>query len=202
MLIAFDLDDTLVPEMDFVRSAYREIARRHGWHMLPAMMTARTPAEAFDSTGLPIGEALEIYRTHTPDIRLPWQSLYTLESLRLQGHTLALVTDGRSVTQRHKIEALGLSRWIRPDDIYISEEWGSGKADGSALADLMRRHPGETQCVYVGDNPEKDIEAPRRLGWKTVILLDKGDNIHPQRFDGFSPDAVVHSLTELTMLEC
>lgn len=85
MTVIFDLDDTLYAEMEFVRSAYREIARKHGRELLGPMLDAPSPREAFDSTGLPIGELLPIYRNHFPDIRLPWQSLYTLASLKIEG---------------------------------------------------------------------------------------------------------------------
>ena len=81
MVVIFDLDDTLYPEMEFVRSAYRVVARRYGSQLLPPMLAAPTPREAFDSTGLPIEEVLELYRSHRPDIRLPWQSLYVMSVL-------------------------------------------------------------------------------------------------------------------------
>lgn len=199
-LIAFDLDDTLFPEMDFVRSAYRSIASRYGLGLLPAMMTAFTPREAFDSTGLPSDTVISHYRKHRPDIRLPWQSLHALATLRNAGHIIALVTDGRSVTQRNKIEALGLGRFVESDDIYISEEFGHPKTDGEAFRSLMMRHPGEA-CIYVGDNPAKDFAAPRSLGWITLCLLDSGQNIHPQEFAGYRiaelPDLTIRSLMEI-----
>lgn len=204
MVVAFDLDDTLVPEMDYVRSAYRAIARRHGAHLLPPMLAAASPAEAFDSTGLPIETCLDIYRNHCPDIRLPWQSLYTLAWLKNCGHTLALITDGRSSTQRAKIEALGLTRFIAPENIYISEEFGEGKATGAAMRHLMRSHPGE-RCAYIGDNPDKDFGAANSLGWFTVCLLDSGQNIHAQNFesvaDAMQPEVIIRCLTEICGLK-
>lgn len=186
MVIVFDLDDTLYPEMEFVRSAYRAIARRYGAALLSSMMVARGPREAFDSTGLPIGEVLGIYRTHIPDIRLPAMSLYVLSALKRAGHTLGLVTDGRSVTQRHKIDALGLVRFVRGDLIMISEEIGSTKVSGEAFRIIMERTGGEGPYVYVGDNPEKDFVAPNSLGWMTVMFCrgGNGENI-------FNPDISV-----------
>lgn len=205
MLIAFDLDDTLFPEMEYVRSAYRAIARRYGRELLPAMMSACTPAEAFDSTGLPIDELLGIYREHIPDIRLPWDSLYLLASLRNAGHTFAVVTDGRSVTQRHKFEALGLGRFVDADRaLMISEEVGESKTGGKAFRLLEERYGSETPKIYVGDNPAKDFRTPGMMGWTTVCLLDKGENIHLQDFEGADaydlPDIKIHSLYELTSL--
>ncbi|MDE5988443.1 MAG: HAD family hydrolase [Duncaniella sp.] len=186
MVIVFDLDDTLFPEMEFVRSAYRAIARRYGAGLLPAMMSAASPREAFDSTGLPVEDLLGLYRTHVPDIRLPWMSLYVLSCLSRAGHVLGLVTDGRSVTQRHKIEALGLSRFMRPDLIMVSEEIGSGKLSGDAFRIIMGRTVGEGPYVYIGDNPEKDFVAPNALGWLTVGYGRGGNGENIFSYDSLS----------------
>lgn len=200
MVIAFDLDDTLFPEIEFVRSAYREIARKYGWGLLDAMVCAPTPSEGFGSTGLAPEVFLPIYRGHHPDISLPMASLYSLTLLKNAGHTLALVTDGRTVTQTNKIKALGLQRFINDEDIFISESLGHEKTDGEAFKRLMERHPGE-RYFYVGDNPEKDFQMPRILGWHTVCLLDSGQNIHQQRLEmtdeGSCPEWTIRSLYEL-----
>lgn len=195
-VVVFDLDDTLFPEVEYVLSAYKAIARRHGLDLLGPMMAAGSPAEAFDSTGLPIGEVLEIYRTHRPDIRLPWSSLYTLALLHNAGYRLGLVTDGRSITQRHKIEALGLERFIEPQMMFVSEEVGEEKTGGKAFRHIMDMNPG-ARYIYVGDNPAKDIDTPLSLGWLPVILLDAGRNIHPQNLNVSQGAVVVRCLTEL-----
>lgn len=199
-VVAFDLDDTLFPEIEYVRSAYRAIASCYGLHLLPAMLAAPTPREAFDSTGLPADIVLGLYRSHKPDIRLPWQSLHALALLHNSGHHLAIVTDGRTITQQNKIDALGLGRFVAPENIFISESFGHPKTDGEAFRLLMRSHPGE-RCVYVGDNPDKDFRMPRSLGWLTVCVLDSGQNIHPQqlsaRSDDELPDLTVRSLAEI-----
>lgn len=191
MVVIFDLDDTLYPEMEFVRSAYRAVARRYGSHLLPPMLAAPTPREAFDSTGLPIGELLELYRSHRPDIRLPWQSLYVLHGLARSGHVLGLVTDGRSLTQRHKIEALGLARFMHLDLMIISEEIGAEKLSGEAFRIIMERTSGNGPYVYVGDNPEKDFVAPNRLGWLTVGYRrgGNGENISPYDADSVAEES-------------
>lgn len=206
MVVVFDLDDTLFPEMDYVRSAYREIARRYGWKYLDMMLSAANPREAFDVTGLPVDEELRIYRTHRPDIALPWQSLYTLAALRNKGHKLGVVTDGRSLTQRHKIEALRLDRFVRPDMIFISEEVGSGKTSGESFRRIMTEYGDSEQYIYVGDNPEKDFVAANGLGWLTICLLGgaDGNNLFSQDFTLFPeeklPKLTIRCLTELLQI--
>ncbi len=203
MVVVFDLDDTLYPEMEYVRSAYRAIARYHGQGLLKRMLEAPTPRAAFDSTGIDIDKVLDIYRNHMPDIKLPWQSLYVLARLSNMGCQLGLVTDGRSVTQRNKIRSLGLCRFMRHDLIMISEEIGSEKISGVAMSEIMRLTPGEVGYIYVGDNPAKDFLAGRRLGWTTVCLMNggRGENLFSQNIgqipDEYKPDFVVDSLLEL-----
>lgn len=203
MTVIFDLDDTLYAEMEFVRSAYREIARKHGRELLGPMLAAPSPREAFDSTGLPIGELLPIYRNHFPDIRLPWQSLYTLASLKNRGHRLGIITDGRSLTQRNKIRALGLERFMEEELIFISEELGCDKISGRSFERVMELCGDGERYMYVGDNPMKDFVPGNRLGWETVCLINgaKGENLFSQDFSLVAkenrPKCCVDSLTQL-----
>lgn len=203
MTVIFDLDDTLCAEMEFVRSAYREIARKYGRELLGPMMSAPSPREAFDSTGLLIGELLSIYRNHYPDIRLPWESLYTLASLKNRGHRLGLITDGRSLTQRNKIRALGLERFMEEELIFISEEVGCEKISGRSFERVMELCGKGGRYMYVGDNPMKDFLPGNRLGWDTVCLINgaKGENLFSQDFnavaDAYWPKCCVDSLLQL-----
>lgn len=200
MVVAFDLDDTLYHEMEYVRSAYRAIARKYGAHLLPLMTKASTPADAFASTGVDIKLLLDIYRNHYPDIQLPMASLYTLSLLRNRGVTLALITDGREGTQSRKITALGLDKMIDEDLIYISEKFGEKKLTGGAMRKIMNKCPDDIY-VYVGDNPEKDFVRGNELGWITVCLKASEDNIFPQNFveisSEYHPRLIIHNLYEM-----
>ncbi len=200
-VICFDLDDTLYKEIDFLKSAYREIAlraaqgdRRLADRAYTEMLQAyKDGCNAFlrlnEWLGLtiPVVDYLAMYRTHRPDIYLEEDVVATLDALKTAGHTIALITDGRSVQQRNKMAALGLNRWIDDGDIVISEEIGSEKPAEANYRWVMERHPEAERFVYVGDNPAKDFIAPNRLGWTSVCLIDNGENIHPQRFDDALP---------------
>ena len=202
-VICFDLDDTLYKEIDFLKSAYREIAlhaaqddQQLADKAYCVMLQAyKGGANAFlrlnELLGVetPVSAYLAMYRTHRPDIHLEEDVVAALDALKTAGCTMALITDGRSVQQRNKIAALGLNRWIADGDIVISEEIGSEKPDEANYRRIMNRHPDTDRFVYIGDNPKKDFIAPNRLGWTTVCLLDNGENIHPQRFDDTPPQA-------------
>ncbi len=220
-VICFDLDDTLYKEVDYLKSAYKEIASyaagRCGADSTLEIELAKkgflVMLEAFREGGnafselneylgldLPVKDYLAIYRQHVPNLQLSDEVTHVLSELKKDGCVLGLITDGRSVQQRHKIEALGLECYFSNENIIISEEFGSEKPSEANYRYFMEHYPQSTQFVYVGDNPLKDFITPNMLGWKTICLLDDGRNIHPQDFSGLDknqPNVKVHSLKEL-----
>ena len=191
-VLVFDLDDTLYKEIDFLRSAY--------WYIATILATGHEPQFVFDemmsayyrhdnvfkriiSDFCPnesVEHLLSAYRNHFPHITLSPQTERTLCRLS-ELHTLAIITDGRSVTQRNKISALRLERFFRDADILISEETGYEKPSEQPFVMLMDKYPHCSYC-YIGDNTSKDFIAPNKLGWNTICLKDNGQNIHPQDF--------------------
>ncbi len=220
-LVAFDLDDTLYKEIDYLQSAYHEIAvyaamnagrdLSEGERVYEEMLRAyRNRGNAFQrlnealNAHTPVDTYLQMYRSHRPDIHLDPETTEMLDALSIAGCTLALITDGRSLQQRNKIAALRLDRWMTDADIVISEEIGSEKPDEANYCRLMELHPDTARFVYVGDNPKKDFLAPNKLGWTTICLLDNGMNIHPQRFEEltsqYQPQHRISNLSELMRL--
>lgn len=193
VVVAFDLDDTLCKEVDFVDSAFRAIAcKLKGYGVAPeeslaamrgAFISGKNPINAITdnfNVGLSEKQLVEIYRTHVPDISLDKPTEDMLAKMVANGYELALVTDGRSVTQRNKIESLGLGRYVSDDNIFISEETGFDKTNPSNFEALQERYGNGCCFFYVGDNPAKDFLHPNKLGWITVCLVDDGRNIHSQ----------------------
>lgn len=199
-VVAFDLDDTLFSELDFLKSGYRAVAAfvqplladsslRTGDDIYSAMLSAyKSGVNAFsllagqatvDSSEF-INRCVETYRYHTPQIA-PYDGVIDmLGQLSGKGIRLAIITDGRSRTQRNKIAALGLERFFPPENILISEEIGEEKTGIAPWQYLVHRYPNASRFVYVGDNPAKDFIMPRSLGWLTIGLRDSGSNIHQQ----------------------
>ena len=210
-VVCFDLDDTLYKEIDYLKSAYREIAGYAAEHchgcsapvsvlahkayevMLAAYREGDNAFEAlnkFLGLNLPASDYLYIYRNHKPKIALSEDVVRMLDTLKVKGVRIGLITDGRSVQQRNKIEALGLSRWMDDEDMVISEEFGSEKPALANYTYFMERYPECHDFTYVGDNLKKDFIAPNALGWLTVCLKDDGRNIHRQDFLSFAEEAV------------
>lgn len=186
--IVFDLDDTLVKEIDYLRSAFREIAALADANKATLFddMFAwyKNKEDVFGNlcksyAHLDVASLKKMYRNHYPDFGDVAEMRQLLLDLKAQGHFLGLITDGYSITQRNKIKALDIERLF--DHIVISEEFGSEKPHEANFAQFERF--GTREYIYIGDNLEKDFVTPNRLGWKTVCLNDDGHNIHAQDFN-------------------
>ena len=199
-VVAFDLDDTLYKEVDYLKSAFKEIARTMDvndssqdvydllWNV---WCNDGDPfAELITHYGLNVqkDDLINFYRQHQPLISLDPIAKRVLSELKDKGAILCLITDGRSVTQRNKIHALGLHQYIENDNIIISEEIGYDKLSSNPFDIIDLKYPNATK-YYVGDNPQKDFYWPHRLGWKTICLQDDGRNIHPQSVASISQPA-------------
>ncbi len=196
LCVVFDLDDTLYKEIDYLKSAYRFIANqletRH-WSaeriyntMLDEYYNGRDAFAVVKSIfgiDTPTETLLQWYRTHIPNIALPEDSKNLLDHLRDKDIPIGILTDGRSITQRNKIKALGLNRYMPEHNVAISEEFGSEKPAEKNYRYFESLYPEVENFIYIGDNPRKDFITPNRLGWKTVGLLDDGHNIHKQEVE-------------------
>ena len=218
-VVVFDLDDTLYKEIDFLKSGYRKIAEFVGrqinvptnviYYNLLAWYGKKENAfenlNQYYGINYPIKEYLDIYRYHQPNILLDDDIKETLNKLKEAGVIMGIITDGREITQRQKVEALRLEEWIPMDNVLINEDNKYFKPNHWSFDRMMlkcyERFPNENlKFYYVGDNTEKDFLAPNGLGWETVCLEDDGRNIHQQIFDvsnEYLPKCRIKSLVEL-----
>lgn len=187
MVVVFDLDDTLYKEIDYKNSGFNAVCT---WinnvysldltielKRILASNTIDILGEFCKSAGLQpsVKETLLwVYRLHRPSIQLEPGVSKFLNELEANWQA-AILTDGRSVSQRLKLKALDLTHL----PIYISEDYDSFKPCPKRFELIMSEMPAR-RYVYVGDNLEKDFIAPNQLGWTTVCLRDNGSNIHKQ----------------------
>lgn len=207
--IVLDLDDTLYWELDFLKSAFQEIALHIGQDnglyekMLTLYKAKENVFEFLERTyAFPIGKALGMYRNHFPNIILHDGAIELLNLCEKNNYKMGLLTDGRSVTQRNKIKALNIEHYF--SKIIISEEFGSTKPN---LANyeifLEEEKQGNCQFYYIADNPSKDFISANQLGWVTICLIGNEKNIHPQSFDFnnvFLPKFKVRNFKEIINL--
>lgn len=195
-VVVFDLDDTLYKEIDYLKSAYREISKyieciypqseRNVCELYECLLGLyHSGANVFEELEKSLGinikkdQLLHIYREHKPNIQLTNGAEELLYVLHRKNIKLGIITDGRSISQRNKINALGLFDFIDDEDIKISQEIGVAKPAPDAYLYFMQHYP-NAEYWYIGDNVNKDFFTPNKLGWTTVCLLDNGDNIHKQ----------------------
>ena len=120
-------------------------------------------------------ECLEAYREQIPEIMLYDGVVDLILELKSRGIKVGIITDGRVSGQKRKLQALGLDKLI--DDIIITDELGGTqfrKPCDIAFRIIKRRWrlPFE-QMVYVGDNAEKDFQAPNQLVMRSVFFRNK-----------------------------
>ena len=184
--VAFDIDDTLYLERDYVRSGFAAVSQwiqRHlgisgfleaAWlqfeagrrgHIFEAVLRSR--GFAYDAAL--IQQMVEIYRNHRPDIRLEPDASRFFNEQHSPAVRFAVVTDGPLASQRRKAEALRLHEWAAPIILTASRGPRFHKPSAEAFAEVQRTLALEGRaCCYVADNPSKDFAGPKSLGWFTV----------------------------------
>ncbi|TDQ31158.1 putative hydrolase of the HAD superfamily [Zeaxanthinibacter enoshimensis] len=210
-LIVFDLDDTLYNEIDFLRSAYELIAKKirpDEWKLLFSSMFSRYRCgkDVFEwlsaTYGCEKNDLLKMYRYHKPDISLFDGAEQLLKDIRKNGGSLGILTDGRSLTQRNKIEALGITEFFK--QIIISEEIGTEKPNRRNF-DVFETNEGFNKYYYIADNFKKDFLSPNQLSWTTIGLIDNGKNIHKEGYkymeeERLRPHYLVGSFHEIRII--
>ncbi|MFV0173154.1 HAD family hydrolase [Empedobacter falsenii] len=207
--IIFDLDDTLMYEIDFLKSAYKEIStlvdKENQEELFKLMLIKYHEGEnVFDFlinnyTNFSKEQLLQMYRNHFPNVSLNEGADDLLKKIKSKGYKLGLITDGRSVTQRNKLKALKIEDLF--DKIIVSEEFGSTKPDERNFKIFLENDIEE--YYYIADNTKKDFVTPNKLGWTSICILNKGFNIHKQDFNldqQFLPQLKINSLNELLKL--
>lgn len=215
MIIVFDLDDTLYPEITYVRSGFRAVAHwaesKYGWPRADSYNRMCSILESqgrgqifniwFESQGITptrhlIARAISEYRHHNPTIVLPEENLLILRQLRTRA-PLYMVTDGHKIVQAKKVETLNVHDLF--ERIYLTSRYGRSASKPSPRCfELIRRREKTTwdKLVYIGDNPAKDFVTLNQLGCQTIRVMT-GEHAEDLAQPGFDAIARVKTLQEL-----
>lgn len=193
MIICFDLDDTLYPELEYVKSGFKAI----GIYLNDNYITEKSPVDISNSliqimnhTGRGkvidtylkeqriyskklVKSCVSIYRKHYPTIKLNEDVLECLEKLKIH-YQLYLVTDGNLSAQRQKIKALKLHKYFKKT--IPTHQYGvkCSKPSTCVFKKICTWEGVEySDLVYVGDNPNKDFINLKKLG-STTIRINQG----------------------------
>lgn len=216
--VVFDLDDTLYLERDYVRSGflyiadllskYIDVSQGEIFSYLWDLFLQGEKGNLFDQClqhypslqeKVTVNELVTAYREHVPAIEIFPPLKKWLEKNREKFY-LGIISDGPLKSQQAKVERLGVKNII--PDIILTDQWGREfwKPNPYSFEILSAQWglQGE-QLIYIGDNPEKDFLAPKRMGWRTVRLKIQGQlNCHKRPLTAeAAPDYEVFSIEHL-----
>jgi len=209
--LVLDLDDTLYKEYDYQTSGLKyveeQVLKLYDVDLRGKLLELRDRGvndiflELTNILNIPSSikdSFLMMYRYHKPNIALTLGANKFIESALHNFGKVVILTDGRSISQRLKLESLSLLKI----PVFISEEWNSTKPDNKRFVVIMEKYSNCTQFCYIADNPSKDFIAPNILGWKTIGLRNTGKNIHIQKNSpnkDFNPDKWVENLADIIL---
>ena len=123
-----------------------------------------------------------------------------LAELHKRGKRLVAFGDGRQKAAENFLGWLGIRKYF--SSVTMSERLGIEKPDFRVFGYMLRilgTSPGES--VYIGDNPERDIEPAKRSGMHAILYVPPERNRKRTPWRNYSaecrPDATIHSLKEL-----
>jgi len=216
MVIVFDMDDTLFPECEFVRSGFQEVDRYlqkelsinnffvRAWEKFTSGNRGfifNQVLNDIDYDGdviILVKELVEVYREHMPSIDLYQDARWALEYYS-KIVPLVLLSDGYFQTQKNKAASLEIDVYFK--QYYFTDEWGPKCWKPSTFAFEKVQNDFNllsNDFVYISDNPAKDFVAPNQLGWDSICIKRKygeyrGVNIPSNG----KPRATISSLFEL-----
>lgn len=219
--ILFDLDDTLYPEITFVKSGFKAVAAylcQHCQYLdcteqylldkLLLYLQSYGRGKTFDyllrdldlSIDHYIPLLIYIYRTHVPDIKLYPNVVSILQNLKHKGFSLGIITDGMASVQRRKIEALKLEKLL--DLVICTDEigrhyWKPSPIPYKIALDYLNTKP--VEAVYVGNDITKDFAGANAINMHTIqvkhadIMVQEDECIN----ETFKAKHVIYELQEI-----
>lgn len=187
MILIFDLDDTLYPEITFVKSGFKAVSsllqidygldKDLTYRELMRYYKLNGRGKIFDSilkdnkiySKKMIRKCISTYRLHKPNIQLYDEAKQFLKKCH---SPLYLVTDGNKAVQKNKLAALDISSYFKR--IFITHQYGIDKAKPSLYCfELIRSLEmcDWDDIIYVADDPTKDFIALNSKGSKTIRVL-------------------------------
>jgi putative hydrolase of the HAD superfamily len=214
MVLVFDLDDTLYPEITFVKSGFKAVAdylqinygcnKDEVYHYTLQLLKKNGRGEIFNDvlkkyelySNQLVKKCIRIYRLHKPHIELCAEAVKCLK--RFSHFPVYIVTDGNKIVQANKVKALQLQNFVK--HIYITYRHGLKYSKPSPYCFKLIAKKEKTsfdKIIYIGDNPVKDFIGIKPLGFKTVRLL-QGNFKDVKADDEHEAHITIRNLNELT----
>lgn len=211
--VIFDLDGTLLNRdasvQDFIEHQYERLSN-HLSHIPKYIYTKRfielddhgyvwkdiVYSQLIDElaiTSLTAEELLNDYLLEFRNHCIPFSHLLEmLDELKNQGLRLGIITNGFGDFQYNNIKALGIENYF--EAILISEWEGIKKPNPEIFARALSKLQVEPEeSMFVGDHPENDVEAAKKLGMVGVWKKDSA-------WDVPTADYTIDDLMEMPLL--
>lgn len=215
-VIVFDLDDTLYPEITFVRSGLRAVAsvlessgqatKEEALQVLEETLERDGRGRVFDTAikelrlrNVSVRSLVSVYRGHSPQISLDRESIQTLRlANELSRGDVYLVTDGNRLVQRRKVAALELESYFRK--IFYTRDYGlAAEKPSCAVFERIQKLSSKpiSNFTFVGDDPTKDFECVLSHGGQ-AIRIRRGRLSGHHSFDRLQAQ---HQVTEISEVQ-
>ena len=213
--LIFDLDDTLYYEKEYVLGALKEVAyylgNKYGENAEKLYIRMKEILEKLgrgkifniiceeNNFNEDIKQLVDMYRNSKPKLELYDDSKEFLSWARREGYKLGIITDGCSKVQWNKIKDLDIEELV--DKIIVTDDLGKEfwKPHKKSYLDMIKWFDiNKNECMYIGDNPNKDFIGARELGIETArIIREKGDHITTFLEKEYEADSNIVNLLEL-----
>jgi len=214
--IVFDLDDTIVSELQYIKSGYHHIANvlitKLGIpedKIFSDLMVLFTESNkrVFNRLLYKYGEdfgnefimyLVDEYRNHLPQIELYDDVIPCINQLKSKGLKVAIITDGYANAQKQKLKAVNAYEIF--DEIIITDEYGRlfWKPHPKAFEEMSKRLKVELkEMIFIGDNPEKDFNISKIYPIKTVRIYRDGIYQRKKYLDDIKEMFAIHSLSQV-----
>lgn len=186
MILVFDLDDTLYPEIHYVYSGFESVSKmiedsfgldkKDTYAELIEILKKFGRGKVFDifleRRGIRnksnVKKCISTYRSHNPKIKLFEEAKLILENYKNQ---IYLVTDGNKIVQARKIKQLNIEHYFKK--IFITHRYGikNSKPSLYCFEKIKKIEKVDWKDIcYVGDNPNKDFVSLNRKGALTIRI--------------------------------
>jgi len=214
MILIFDLDDTLYPELEYVKSGLFAVSKHFSlkfkldqisiYNEMIIDLLDNGRGLIFNNflikndiyTKKNLYKCISIYRKHNPKINLYPEAVNCLNELK--DYIKYLITDGNIIVQRQKIKALNIKnnfkktiptyqyglKYSKPSTLCFEKIMNWEKCDPSNM-------------IYIGDNPNKDFVNIKKLGIKTIRVLT-GNYKNLKLSKNFEAEITIRNLNFLT----
>ncbi|MDI4650321.1 HAD family hydrolase [Cohnella hashimotonis] len=214
--IIFDLDDTLIPERQYIESGYKYIANIISFKLgKNSFELYHLLIELFEENSQKVFnrlfEKLEVtysqeeidnlvieYRNHMPCIDFFEDVIPCIKLIKSKHIKLGIITDGFTRAQHQKLNVTKADEIF--DEIIVTDDLGREywKPHPRAFEIMKERLNVEfEEMIYVGDNPEKDFYI-RKIYPIQTIRINRGGHYSLKDYKlGIKENLLISSLLEL-----